>query len=35
MEWLKYGVGVVTTHQWEPGELCGEIVEFSVRVSMR
>ena len=32
---LKHGVGVVVTHQWEPSELGGEIVEFRVRLSMR
>ena len=25
---LKYGVDIVMTHQWEPSELGGEIVEF-------
>jgi hypothetical protein len=25
---LKHGVGVVTTHQWEPSKLGGETVEF-------
>jgi hypothetical protein len=25
---LKYWVGMVSTGQWEPGELSGEIVEF-------
>jgi hypothetical protein len=25
---LKQGAGMVTTHQWEPSKLGGEIVEF-------
>jgi hypothetical protein len=25
---LKHGVGMVTTHQWEPSKVAGENVEF-------
>ena len=32
---LKHRVGMVATRQWEPSELCGEIVEFRVRISTR
>ena len=30
---LKYRVGMVVTHQWEPSEQGGDIVEFWLRVN--